>query len=150
AAAANRVLVKLSELLRLTLDRSRTHEQPLELELDFIDRYLEIEQIRFPDRLRVEIDLEDGLLDALVPTLILQPLVENAIRHGIAPDSTAGHLEIRARVLDGNLALEVADDGPGLRAGWTVEQCTGLGLANARQRVERLYGPAYGIAFVPN
>ncbi len=125
ANAANRVLVKLSELLRITLDSNSSQEVPLEKEIDFLDRYLEIESIRFQDRLDVRFLFDDDVQDSLVPNLVLQPLVENAIRHG----------------------LEVADDGPGLPAGWSADRDTGLGLTNTRERLERLYGEGQQLEF---
>lgn len=138
--AANRVLVKLSELLRMTLETSDEQEVPLEDELVFLDRYLEIESIRFADRLEVTWDVEEGAGDALVPNLVLQPLVENAIRHGIAPSSMSGRLAIRARVEDDDLILEVEDDGEGPPPGWDPATDVGVGIANVRDRLERLYG----------
>src|SRR5262245_13158460 len=99
--AADRMISRLSDLLRLTLERSDTPEIPLREELQYVDRYLEIQRIRFPDRLTVVIDVEPAALEAAVPTLILQPLVENAVRHGIAPRSAAGRIEIRGAHADG-------------------------------------------------
>jgi signal transduction histidine kinase len=147
ADAANRVLVKLSELLRFTLDNTGGQEVPLETEIDFLDRYLEIESIRFQDRLNVQFLLEDDVQDALVPNLVLQPLVENAIRHGISKSSTAGNIEVRARSRDGRLLLEVVDDGPGLPVGWDVDSDAGLGLRNTRARLEHLYGSNHTLDF---
>jgi hypothetical protein len=141
--AAHRVLVQLSALLRSTLDRSSAAEVPLSEEIDFVDRYLAIEQIRFQDRLEVEIDADDDVLAAVVPNLILQPLVENAVRHGIARRSDARRLTIRGARQNGSLVLEVQDDGPGLPGGWTMGQPTagsGVGLPNVRSRLERMYG----------
>lgn len=148
ADAANRVLVKLSELLRVTLENTGSQEVPLETEIDLLDRYLEIESIRFQDRLNVHFLLGDDVQDVLVPNLILQPLVENAIRHGISKSSTAGTIEVRAQSRDGKLVLEVADDGPGLPAGWDPDRDSGLGLRNTRARLEHLYGPDYWLEFV--
>ena len=141
--AAHRVLVQLSALLRSTLDRSAAAEVPLSEEIDFVDRYLAIEQIRFQDRLQVEIDADDDALSGIVPNLILQPLVENAVRHGIARRSDAGCLTIRGARQNGSLVLEVQDDGPGLPDGWTAERPAtggGVGLTNVRSRLERMYG----------
>ncbi len=147
ANAANRVLVKLSELLRITLDSNSSQEVPLEKEIDFLDRYLEIESIRFQDRLDVRFLFDDDVQDSLVPNLVLQPLVENAIRHGISKSSSASTIEVRARSSDGKLVLEVADDGPGLPAGWSADRDTGLGLTNTRERLERLYGEGQQLEF---
>jgi sensor histidine kinase YesM len=149
ADEANRVLVKLSELLRVTLDNSGAQEVPLEVEIDFLDRYLEIERIRFQDRLTVSFLLDDDVQDALVPNLALQPLVENAIRHGVSRSSTAGTVEVRAKRENEKLVLEVADDGPGLPADWEPDRDSGLGLRNTRARLEHLYGPGQWLEFVP-
>jgi hypothetical protein len=141
--AAHRVLVQLSALLRTTLDRSAAAEVPLAEEIDFVDRYLAIEQIRFQDRLRVEIHADDDALSATVPNLILQPLVENAVRHGIARRTDARCLTIRGTRQNGSLVLEVEDDGPGLPGGWTIgrpQAGGGVGLTNVRARPERMYG----------
>jgi hypothetical protein len=109
ANAANRVLVKLSELLRITLERNSSQEVPLETEIDFLDRYLEIESIRFQDRLHVRFLLDDDVQNALVPNFALQPLVENAIRHGISKSSEAGTIEVRAQQQDHSLQPERED-----------------------------------------
>ena len=140
--AAHRVLVQLSALLRTTLDRSAAAEVALSEEIDFMDRYLAIEQIRFQDRLRVDISADDDALSAVVPNLILQPLVENAVRHGIARRRDARCLTIRGARRSGSLVLEVEDDGPGLPGGWphTPPEGSGVGLANVRSRLERMYG----------
>ena len=140
--AAHRVLVQLSALLRTTLDRSAAPEVPLSEEIDFMDRYLAIEQVRFQDRLRVDIHADDDALSAVVPNLILQPLVENAVRHGIARRTDARCLTIRAARENGSLVLEVEDDGPGLPPGWTLTppDGSGVGLTNVRSRLERTYG----------
>ncbi|HUQ79832.1 MAG TPA: histidine kinase [Gemmatimonadaceae bacterium] len=141
---AHRVLVQLSALLRSTLDRSSSAEVPLAEEIDFLDRYLAIERVRFQDRLQVDIEADDDALSAAVPNLILQPLVENAVRHGIARRSDARRLTIRGCVRESVLVLEVEDDGPGLPGGWTLESpstdSTGVGLPNVRARLDRMYG----------
>lgn len=137
---AVRMLAGLSDLLRYMLEDSRPAEVPLSEELVFVQRYLAIEQVRFQDRLRIEVDAAPGTADALVPTLILQPLVENAIRHGIAHRVQAGRVAIRARRMNGHLRLEVEDDGPGLASELTPAPGTGLGLRNTRARLEQLYG----------
>jgi LytS/YehU family sensor histidine kinase len=136
--AANRMLVRLSELLRLTLENAGTQETALRQELEFLRLYLEIEQTRFQDRLAVKIEVDPAALDARVPSLILQPLVENALRHGIARNPGAGVIEIRAHRESELLRLEVRDNGPGLRA--EVEE--GVGLSNTRARLAQLYGGA--------
>jgi signal transduction histidine kinase len=136
---AVRMLAGLSDLLRYMLEDSRPAEVPLAEELAFVQRYLAIEQVRFQDRLVIEVDAAPGTSDALVPTLILQPLVENAIRHGIARRVQAGRLTIRARRTDDYLILQVEDDGPGLTSDPTPHPGTGLGLKNTRARLAQLY-----------
>lgn len=135
--SADRMIARLSDLLRLSLENVGAQEVSLKQEIDFLERYLEIEQTRFQDRLTVKLDIAPDTLDAGVPNLILQPLVENAIRHGIAPRSTPGEVEIRAARDNGRLRLEVLDDGPGIKPESFKE---GIGLANTRARLEQLYG----------
>ena len=144
--AAIRVVAGLGDLLRRMLDGGSRQEVPLGEELEFVRAYLGIEQIRFRDRLTVTIDVERDVLDAAVPHLILQPLVENAIRHGIAPHVAAGRLDIRAQRAGERLELAVWDDGPGLGTGATRLGGAGIGLANARARLERLYGDDYELS----
>lgn len=139
AEAANRVLVRLSELLRLTLDNVGKHEVPLREELEFLQMYLEIEQTRFQDRLSVRTDIDPAALNALVPTLILQPLVENALRHGIAPYAKQGLIEVRGKKKGARLELQVRDSGPGLRNFEQAGTAQGIGLTNTRARLEQLY-----------
>jgi two-component system LytT family sensor kinase len=138
--AADRVVARLSELLRLSLDQSKPQEVSLNEELAFLDRYLEIELTRFADRLHVEKQIAPDALEALVPYLILQPLVENAIRHGIEPREEAGHLAISARRNNGRLELRVADDGAGLVGAGLGQAREGIGLSNTRSRLRHLYG----------
>jgi two-component system, LytTR family, sensor kinase len=135
--AADRMITRLSEFLRLTLDSVGTQEIALKGELESLDKYLEIEQVRFGDRLKVHRSVDPETLDLLVPSLILQPLVENAVRHSIAPRAAGGRVEIRAHRIDRKLVLEVEDDGPGLPNTALTE---GVGLANTRARLEQLYG----------
>ena len=138
--AADRVLARLSELLRLSLDQSKPQEVSLSEEMAFLDRYLEIEQARFADRLTVEKDVGPEVQNALVPYLILQPLVENAIRHGIEPREDMGHLMIRARRTNGRLELRVSDNGTGLPDEAEAPRREGIGLSNTRSRLRHLYG----------
>jgi hypothetical protein len=134
-----RMIARLSELLRTTLDGADEQEVPLGQELTFTHRYLEIMQIRFQGRLAIQSNVDPGVLDALVPNLILQPLVENAIKHGVSKIDEEGRIEIHGRREGDRLVLNVRDNGPrvgenGLRAG------EGVGLRNTRQRLAELYG----------
>jgi two-component system LytT family sensor kinase len=141
---ARRMIARLSDLLRLTLENVGQQEVSLRQELDALERYLEIEQIRFQDRLTVRLAVAPETLDASVPNLVLQPIVENAIRHGIAPRSSAGRIEIHAERRDGMIELQVIDDGPGLQPG-DEEFKEGIGLANTRARLRQLYGDHHRI-----
>jgi signal transduction histidine kinase len=140
--AARKMITRLGDFLRLTLENSGSQEVTLQQEMDFLSCYLEIERIRFQNRLVTRMDLAPQTLNAKVPNLILQPIVENAIRHGIAPRSTPGLIEIEAKQLNGTLRIQVRDNGPGLSDHPTsVNQFKkGLGLANTETRLERLYG----------
>jgi LytS/YehU family sensor histidine kinase len=140
--AANRMLARLGELLRLTLEGSRQQEVPLEQELAFIRRYLDVEQVRFGDRLQVEVNTPADALQATVPTLLLQPLVENVMRHAVAPAQGPVSLTICAVRENGSLVVEVRDSGPGGAAPKSASQGHGIGLANTRQRLQQLYGDA--------
>jgi signal transduction histidine kinase len=139
--AADRMLVRLSDLLRYALESTDAQEVLLRQELGFLDGYLEIQRARFGERLAVEQQVEPAALDALLPNLLLQPLVENAICHGIAPHARPGRIVLRARQLDGRLALEVEDNGGGIPAG--RPPVDGVGLANTRARLQQLYGKAH-------
>jgi two-component system LytT family sensor kinase len=138
-ASASRMLELLSDLLRQVLRADATHEASLEIELAFLERYLKIEQVRFSDRLRPRIDTDPSISKAAVPRFLLQPLVENALRHGIARRADAGVLNVTARREGADLVLTVQDDGPGLSPGGT-ESGSGVGLANTRARLAALYG----------
>ena len=138
--AADRMVARLGDLLRLTLDGQGVEEVPLKEELEFLEKYLEIEQTRFHDRLSIELEIDPASLDARLPNLLLQPLVENAIRHGISARPGAGRIEIRARRENGALLLAVRDDGLGLPADWQTSTSFGVGLANTRARLAQLYG----------
>ncbi len=141
--AANRMLARLSDLLRIALETGGTHEVSLQQELAFLDRYLKIEQTRFADRLEVRLDIAPETLPAQVPTLLLQPLVENAIRHGIAARPGHGRIELRAAREDGTLQLHIRDDGPGIHGAASPRGASGVGIANTRARLERLYASTH-------
>lgn len=137
--AAVDMLAGLSDLLRYTLENAGKQEVPLSEELEFLELYLDIQQMRFPDRLRVEMRIAPETLDAMVPNLILQPLVENAIRHGVSLRATAGMVGVSAAREDGLLQIKVYDDGPGLRPS-AHKSAGGIGLSNTRARLAQLYG----------
>jgi sensor histidine kinase YesM len=140
--AARKMITRLGDFLRLTLENSGTQEVTLKEEMEFLRCYLEIERIRFQDRLTTRVFIDPEALDTRVPNLILQPIVENAIRHGIAPRSTPGEIEIRAKQEDGFLRIQVLDNGPGLPMNRNVDNLfkKGLGLMNTQTRLDRLYG----------
>jgi two-component system, LytTR family, sensor kinase len=137
-----RVLMNLSDLLRHVLRDLSAHEVPLRDELALLERYVDIERARFANGLAVEFTIDDQLLDALVPALILQPLVENAIRHGVAMREEATTVAVEASATGSMLALHVRDDGPGLPRDWDPERSSGVGLRNTRARLAGLYGSA--------
>ncbi len=141
--AADSMLSRLSDLLRSSMRDSDAHEVRLKQELEFLDKYLEIEKIRFADRLTVRKAICPDTLEALVPHLILQPLVENAIRHGIATQSGPGLIEIRAIRENGSLYLQVRDNGPAQKADSLQSRREGIGLTNTRERLKHLYGDSY-------
>jgi len=136
---ARRMMARLGALLRSSLDHAGRQEITLAEELRFLEDYLTIERLRFEDRLTVDVSVEDGACDALVPSFILQPIVENAIRHGTGALLRAGHVDVCARRLDDRLRIEVEDDGIGLPEGWRLEDHAGIGLSNITRRLEELY-----------
>jgi two-component system, LytTR family, sensor kinase len=149
AKPARRMVARLGDLLRTALEHEDTQEVTLREELAFLEPYLEIEQARLDDRLTVAKEIAPETLDARVPHLLLQPLVENAIRHGIAPRIEPGRVEISATrgADDGSLRLEVRDDGPGMDPVERARTRTGVGLANIRSRLEQLYPGEHRIEF---
>ena len=142
AQPARRMVAHLGDMLRIALDHEATQEVTLRDELAFLEPYLEIEQARLGDRLTVAMDIDPGLLDAPVPHLILQPLVENAVRHGIAPRIEPGTVRISATPGAGgrSLELEVRDDGPGIEGDDRAAARKGVGLSNIQSRLQQLYG----------
>jgi|UniRef100_UPI0040499A2F two-component system, LytTR family, sensor kinase len=136
------LLSRLSALLRISLDQTRSPEVTLQQEVDFLERYLEIQQARFSDRLSVTVDIPIELRTARIPNLMLQPIVENAILHGVAPKSGPGHVHVSGRKEGDDLCLEVRDDGPGVVNTGRGRVREGIGLANTRERLAKLYGPA--------
>ena len=145
--AADAMLERLSDLLRLTLERLGTQQVHLKDEIDFVDKYLEIERARFGDRLRVDFDVEPGILDALVPNFLLQPLVENAVRHGIGPKIGGGTIRVSAHRDGPWLRMIVRDDGVGISSEKLQTFSTGVGLSNTRSRLEHLYGSGHTFTF---
>ena len=140
---ADRMIARLGELLRLTLHSDATQEVTLRQEMTFLQSYLEIEAARLGPRLRLSWDVDPKLESVLVPNLILQPLVENAVRHGIAPRIEGGEIAIRAFAEGDDLVLEVQDDGPGMNSSLSPAGSTGIGLSNTRARLAELYGPSH-------
>ncbi|HEX2205267.1 MAG TPA: histidine kinase, partial [Longimicrobium sp.] len=140
-AAADRMLARVGELLRRALAHPEAQVVALEEEVELVRLYLEIERVRFGARLRTEVEVDDDARAVPVPALVLQPLVENAVRHGIAPLARGGRVRVSARLREGAwLHLAVEDDGAGLHAGRGTAG-TGVGLANTRARLASLYGP---------
>lgn len=140
--AADLMIARLSDFLRLVIARDGAQEVALTEELEFLARYLEIQQLRFQERLQVSVDTAAGTGAALVPNLVLQPLVENAIRHAVEPRSEGGRVEIVARRLGETLRVTIRDDGPGLRG---APATGGVGIANTRARLEHLYGERHAL-----
>jgi LytS/YehU family sensor histidine kinase len=139
--AADVMLTQLSDLLRLTLRASRTHEIPLAEELQITRIYLELMQKRFENKLHVNYAIDPALNDSLVPQLILQPLLENSLRHGMKPGSAAMDISIAARRENGSLILNISDTGVGLGAVDSADVFgRGVGLSNIRDRLAQLYG----------
>lgn len=137
---AERMVIRLSDFLRLTLDHMGIPEVPLIVEIDFLKRYLEIEQMRFEDRLKVDFDVDAASVHGRVPNLILQPIVENALKHGLSQISGQGHLQIRSRSAAGRMLLKVTDNGPGVPQNGALTVREGVGLANTRRRLRQVYG----------
>jgi signal transduction histidine kinase len=144
--AAEEMVEALSELLRAALSEARHLEIPLEREMELLDQYVRIQTFRFQDRLRVRVNVGPALGSVLVPPLLLQPLLENAIRHAVAPRESGGSLAVSVEAHDVRLRLTVADDGPGFVNDPADGEPPGIGLANTRARLDRLYGQDATIA----
>jgi two-component system, LytTR family, sensor kinase len=136
--AADEMIGELGDFLRLTLGNPGAQEVTLQEELKFLKSYLEIERVRLQNRLTALFEVEEDILNAQVPNLILQPIIENAIRYAVSPKIGPGRIEIRARRRNGRLEMEVIDDGPGMIQGSSAKQ--GIGLSNTRQRLQQMYG----------
>lgn len=147
--SAERMITDLSDLLRLSLEKLEVQEVSLQQELDFLKKYVEIEQIRFHDRLKIEMNVAPETLDAQVPNMILQPLVENAIKHGIAPLSQGGTIKVGAERQNGNLLLSVSDNGIGLEDIDISNIPEGVGLKNTKSRLRHLYGSKHRFEIQP-
>ena len=143
--AADRMISQLSKLSRSALEQADSQETPLKTELETLDQYVEIMKARFGDKLSVEYDIQPEVLGAWVPNLMLQPLVENAIRHGIHPKKAGGRVRISAGREDTRLLIRISDDGLGVKEGKDVLLKKGFGLKNTRERLQKLYG--HGIVF---
>jgi two-component system LytT family sensor kinase len=138
---ANRMVSKLSNFLRYSLDNDPMQKISLEQEITALKLYLDIEKVRFEERLQLEIDIEDDARQGLIPSLLLQPMIENAIKYGIAKSDEGGHLRIAARVFAGDLLIELSDDGPGVElVDGRIPDSKGVGLSNTRERLRELYG----------
>jgi len=136
---ADQMLTNLSELLRRTLEEWENQEVPLRIEIEFLRLYLDIERVRFQDRLSIDLAFEPETLGALVPCFLLQPLVENAVRHGIAKSSAPGKVALRSRRIGSTLEFRISDDGPGFATTKDANRY-GVGLSNTRARLQQLYG----------
>ncbi len=140
---ANSMIARLGDFLRLTLESFDQQLVTLKEETEFLRCYFEIEQVRFGDRLTVTFEIEPVTLSARVPHLILQPVVENAVQHAIAPRATRGHINIEAKRHNSSLRLEVKDNGPGIASNGDLLGKEGVGLSNVRARLNQLYGPDF-------
>jgi len=154
-----RMIARLSELLRVTLEGTSEQEIPLSRELELLRLYLDIMQVRFQGRLDVDVQVDDAVMDALVPNFVLQPLVENAVMHGVAKVEGSGRIELRAQRVGDDLVITVRDNGPGVDAAIATDSngsltrsrgetggTGGVGLSNTRARLEQLYGPDQRLA----
>jgi two-component system LytT family sensor kinase len=142
---ANRMVTRLSSFLRYSLDNDPMQKITLQQEIAALQLYLDIEKVRFEDRLNLELDVSDEASQAMIPSLLLQPLIENAIKYGIARSEVGGTLRIAAKVFAGDLLLQLSDDGPGCALeGGDLPAAKGVGLRNTRERLAELYGHEHG------
>jgi LytS/YehU family sensor histidine kinase len=150
--SAERMLTGLSDFLRLSLHNAGEQEVPIEREIQLLERYVMIQQLRFQDRLRISITVDPAASRALVPNLLLQPLAENSIRHGLSPRACGGKLEILAHRQGDTVQLAVIDDGVGCELSAPNETPKGIGLSNIREQLERLYGElhTFAVTTAPN
>ena len=145
---ANEMLSKLSNFLRYSLDKDPMGKVDIDHEINTMKLYLEIEKVRFDERLQLEFNVEDEVKTALVPSLLLQPLVENSIKYAVANSEKGGKITIGARAVAGNLLLEVSDNGPGLEfISGQMPVFSGVGIVNTRERLEAIYGLRHSIKF---
>jgi len=147
--ASTTMIARLGDLLRATLDETHRQEVPLRDELALLEMYLEIERMRFGDRLSVEVAASPDALDCAVPSFLLQPLVENAIHHGIEAKVGGGAIRVAAQREHGWLSIEVVDDGEGVPAETEREARQGVGIANTRERLKKLYGARHQFSLEP-
>lgn len=147
---ANLAVTRLSDFLRYSLDKDPMKRVTLRQELEALDLYLGIEKVRFGERLTVHREIESQALDGLVPSLILQPLIENAIKYAITPREEGGTIRIGAKVHHGDISLTIADDGPGLGNADNGGKSSGVGLRNTRERLRQLYGERQAFTLAPN
>ncbi len=147
---ANLMVTKLSSFLRYSLDNDPMQKITLKQEIAAMQLYLDIEKVRFEDRLNLQLDIDDEARSALIPSLLLQPLVENAIKYGIARSDNGGNLRIAAKVFAGDLLIEISDDGPGVElVDNEIPDAKGVGLQNTRERLKELYGKKHSFRLKP-
>jgi LytS/YehU family sensor histidine kinase len=148
---ANQTVLRLSDFLRYTLDKDPQSQVTLRSELDALDMFLDIEKVRFGERLRVHREIDASALDALVPSLILQPLIENAVKYAVTPREAGGTLHLSVQVLGGALVMSIADDGLGVDSSLATQSSgRGVGLKNTRERLRHLYGDNQAFTLAPN
>jgi signal transduction histidine kinase len=148
---ARLMIEQLGDLLRLSLEHADEQEIALERELMFVDRYIQLQLVRYADRLDVRVRVDPEVTSAAVPNFLLQPIIENAIRHGTSKLTAAGTIEVSAWRSGERLHLRVRDNGPGLPRGWTLERHIGIGLSNTQARLEQLYGSdEYSLEVAPD